>query len=165
MHPITIPALVLCATLAAAACSETGADLRQQLERYAADADALVAALDDGEASDTLAPRTQALLDLSLAILPGYLNARPECTDYLTAAAAIATQWSHLTAEQIERDYHRDGALPKSEATAVCYHMKDLIVHPATALALMAQPDVDRAQIRDELHEVAIHARVVAQQP
>lgn len=57
------------------------------------------------------------------------------------------------------------GLLPKSETTGVCYHMKDLIVHPARALALLAQASIDRAQVSDEIHEVAVHARVVRLKP
>ena len=39
--------------------------------------------------------------------------------------------------------------------------MKDLVVHPATALALLNQPEVDREQVRHEMAEVAAHAGAV----
>jgi hypothetical protein len=136
-----------------------------RLQRYTAEAEAMVTAVDDGEDVARLAPRAQSLLDLSLAMLPYYLAVRPECEAYLNAAATIAMQWPNLTPDAIEADYHRDGALPMSEHTAVCYHMKDLIVHPATALALLQLPEPPRDQVRHEIHEVAVHAGVVAQQP
>ena len=62
--------------------------------------------------------------------------------------------------EQIEHDYHEDGALPKMPRSE-CYHMKDVVVHPATALALLAQPEPDREQVHNEIFEVVTHAMAV----
>lgn len=43
--------------------------------------------------------------------------------------------------------------------------MKDLIVHPATVLALLAQDEVDRGQVRDEIAELGAHAEAVKLRP
>lgn len=141
------------------------AEAQAQLDQYAADAEAMVAAVDGGADTDALSAAAQSLMDQAMAILPAYLSVRPECSEYLTAAAGVTEGWADMTPDEIERDYHRDEALPKSDATAACYHFKDLIVHPATALSLLAQPDVDLEKVREEIHEVAVHAQVVKQQP
>ena len=62
-----------------------------------------------------------------------------------------------LTLEEIERDYHADGALP--EAPDFCYHAKDLIVHPATVILLTREPDSEltRGRIGAEIQEVRAH--------
>ncbi len=140
-------------------------DTQAQLDQYAADAEAMVAALDGNADIDALSAAAQSLMDQSITMLPAYLVVRPECGDYLSAAAKVTQTWSEMTPDDIERDFHRDEALPKSETTAACYHFKDLIVHPATALSLLAQPDVNRESVRDEIHEVAVHALVVKQNP
>ena len=61
--------------------------------------------------------------------------------------------------EAIERDYHADGKLPPMKR-AVCYHAKDLLVHPAT-MAVIAKTQKDspktREMISHELEEVLAH--------
>ena len=133
----------------------------EQLGAYAEQAQAFVAALDDGADNAELARQAQALLDLSAQIIPEYVEVYPGCDAHLTAALKIREQWSALDPDTIERDYHQDAALPEPEPGADCYHAKDLVVHPATALALLNQPEVDRQQVRHEMAEVAAHAGAV----
>lgn len=108
-----------------------------------------------------LQPMAQRMLDLGVSVVPDYVTAVPDCQRYLEEAAKIESRWSELDPEVIERDYHQDGALPPMPNNVDCYHMKDVVVHPATALALLAQPDVDRDQVRLEIFEVVSHAIAV----
>jgi hypothetical protein len=101
------------------------------------------------------------LMRLGASMVPAYVQRHPHCADYLQATLAIMELWPQLELETIERDYHEDGALPATDNVAVCYHLKDLIVHPATVLALLAQPEVDFAAARREIEETLAHASVV----
>lgn len=103
----------------------------------------------------------QRMLDLGVSVVPDYVTAVPDCQRYLEEAAKIESRWPELDPEVIERDYHQDGALPPMPNNVDCYHMKDVVVHPATALAILAQPEVDRDQVRLEIFEVVSHAIAV----
>ena len=70
-----------------------------------------------------------------------------------------------LSIDTIERDYHHDAALPKPAHEgnrALCYQMKDLLVHPLTALRLLREQPVDVDSIRHEIVEVIAHGRALA---
>lgn len=108
-----------------------------------------------------LQPLAQRMLELGVQVVPDYVGAVPDCKAYLEEAAKIESRWATLDPEVIERDYHQDGALPPMPQNVDCYHMKDVVVHPATALALLAQPVVDREQVRLEISEVVSHAIAV----
>ena len=142
----------------------------------AAPADPVLTALDDyerraralakqlGAAGEPAALReaSTALVDLSATVAPAFAARQPQCAAYLDAALRVREAWPTLDVATIERDYHDDGALPKvAEGGAACYHMKDLIVHPATVLVLLAQPELDRAQARKEIDEVLAHVGAV----
>lgn len=170
--------LLLCGAGLAAACGNGEAPpaavadrpaLSQQaqatLGEYVDNTRALLARIDDGASADELRDGVQALLDQGLSVLPDYTRVRPECQAYLTAAARIAEQWPALDLDSIERDYHDDGALPTSAATPACYNMKDLVVHPATGLAILAQPQPDLDQLRHELAELVAHGLAVQRMP
>ena len=94
-------------------------------------------------------------------MVPGYIQRFPECRAYLEAAVKVRDIWQSLDAEKMERDYHHDGALPGHGDTPVCYHVKDLVVHPATALVLLAQSPPDFVQAQAEIAEVVQHAGFV----
>ncbi len=131
------------------------------LQTYATKASAFVQSFDSGADDATLSAQAQALMDLSETIVPAYVEVYPGCKEHLNAALKITDTWQDLDPETIERDYHQDAALPDPAPGADCYHMKDLVVHPATALALLNQPEVDREQVRHEMAEVAAHAGAV----
>jgi hypothetical protein len=133
--------------------------LQTQLRQYETDARACVSAV-----RDAALPQAQACAQqlLAAAMTPAYTARKPECKAYLEATLKIREAWPALSPETIERDYHHDAALPASETTTVCYHMKDLIVHPATALRLLSLPEPGRQQAARELEEVVAHAGVVA---
>ena len=56
--------------------------------------------------------------------------------------------------ESLEKNYHQDEALPKAPDN--CYHVKDLLVHPATAAI-----SNDRKAIVHEIREVLAHLQLV----
>ena len=103
------------------------------------------------------------LLHLSERITPTFVDRRPECKTYLKAALRIRHLWYALEPEVIERDYHDDQALPTEGISPACYHMKDLIVHPASAAALLMLEEPDYEQAKREIDEVLAHVGVVRQ--
>ncbi|GIX32505.1 MAG: hypothetical protein KatS3mg125_0461 [Lysobacterales bacterium] len=107
-----------------------------------------------------LEERATELLRLASAIAPAFIEAQPACRAYLEAALTVKERWPLLGPESIERDFHQDGALPKG-APALCYHMKDLIVHPATVLVLLAHGVQDVTVLRRELDEILAHVQAV----
>lgn len=141
------------------------ASAQATLDSYVEATRGLLADIDAGAAPEALRSGVQSLLDQGLAVLPAYLELRPECRAYLTAAARIAELWPALDLDSIESDYHDDAALPTSADTPACYNMKDLIVHPATGLAILAQPQPDLAQLRNELAELVAHGLAVQRNP
>lgn len=131
------------------------------LSRYEQEAVALASAIGDGRAdSQTLAAAT-ALIDIGAELTPAFVARNPACDDYLSAALAIRTKLDTLDAETAERDYHDDAALPTAGIVPACYHMKDLIVHPATAVLLLRQAEPDFKSARHEIDEVIAHVSVV----
>lgn len=132
-------------------------DLAAALERYERRLGEAIAAV---EAPGPLREHARELLELASAITPAFIAAHPDCGPYLEAALTVKERWPLLGPESIERDFHRDGALPPG-APALCYHMKDLIVHPATVLVLLAHGEGDRAVLRRELDEIGAHIGAV----
>ena len=134
----------------------------EALDRYAEAARTHAAAIEAGEAVETLSAQGDELVKIAASVLPDFLTVRPDCREYLEKALALHEIWTTLSAEDIEAGYHKDGALPKIEDAAACYHMKDLIVHPITAQALLAEDaEGNRAQARLEIDEVVAHVAVV----
>lgn len=121
----------------------------------------LLGHLQEGADPAALSESADRLMRLGAGMVPAYVERHPHCADYLQATLAIMELWPQLDLETIEHDYHEDGALPATDNVAVCYHLKDLIVHPATVLALLAQPEVDFAAARREIEETLAHASVV----
>lgn len=141
------------------------ADSLSVLEKYEAVAQGMVDALDAGEPAQALAGQGELLAGMAAGLLPDFLRLRPGCTDYLQAAAALREHWQSLTVAQIEAGYHQDGELPAIDGgdahASGCYHMKDLIVHPITAQAVLVQTPEDRDAARREIVEVITHIAVV----
>lgn len=131
-----------------------------QLDAYVVEARALVAAVDAGNASEQ-GPALQRLASRADAMIAPFVEQFPVCGDYLKAAQGLNSMWPRLSLERIEADYHKDGALPRVENAqdrALCYQMKDLLVHPLTGLRLLKEPELDVASLRNEIDEVVSHA-------
>ncbi|MBL91655.1 MAG: hypothetical protein CMH56_07555 [Myxococcales bacterium] len=100
-----------------------------------------------------------ALTETGRQFLPGLIKKYPACKAYLEAVDAVALTMKDLPVEDIERDYHQDGKLPKM-ADGNCYHGKDLVVHPATVAALAKNgivTDEQRKSAENEIAEVLAH--------
>lgn len=121
----------------------------------------LLGKLQDDADPAALSESADRLMRLGAGMVPAYVERHPHCADYLQATLAIMELWPQLDLDTIEHDFHEDGALPATDNVAVCYHLKDLIVHPATVLALLARPEVDFAAARREIEETLAHASVV----
>lgn len=150
---ITALCLVLACPLA---CQTTSAD-RSDIERYQTGALALLDDLAAGQPLTRIRDRAQHLSELSQTILGDFAVRYPPCGRYLNGALGVMKKLDTLTLEEIERDYHADGALP--DAPDFCYHAKDLIVHPATVILLTREPDTEltRGRISAEIQEVRAH--------
>ncbi|MDQ3288485.1 MAG: hypothetical protein M3Q42_09535 [Pseudomonadota bacterium] len=136
----------------------------ETIERYTVEAQALSAKLRPGVDVAAAAQAAELLLALGAEIVPAYVERHPHCGAYLAAVLQVKEAWRSMDAATLERDFHKDAALPEVEGDVkVCYHMKDLVVHPATALALLSQspPAIDAAQ--KEITEVIAHSLIVRQ--
>lgn len=131
------------------------------LAQYRQDAEQLGEAMANEAPVDRLDAQLAELGARAQQMIPEYVEVEPACTDYLAAAAEILSAWRETPLEVIERDYHADGALPTTADTGRCYSFKDLIVHPATARALLAQTPPDRDAAMAEIEEVIAHAERV----
>lgn len=56
-----------------------------------------------------------------------------------------------LPLDKIEKYYHTDGKLPLLKE-AICYHAKDLLVHPAAAVVI-SKTFADTAPTRDKIKQ------------
>ncbi len=124
----------------------------------------VVAALESGADPASQAAPLQALARQANALIDPFAARFPACTEYLTATRVLNDRWQSLSLEQIEKDFHHDGALPavaEPQDRALCYQMKDLLVHPLTALRMLGESPVDRAGIEHEIVEVIAHARAL----
>jgi hypothetical protein len=75
------------------------------------------------------------LTDLSLQLLPNFVKKQSICLGYIQDAMAAKVEILTLPLSDVEEYYHADGKLPAMQA-AVCYHAKDLLIHPATAVVM-----------------------------
>ena len=90
-------------------------------------------------------------------IMGAALKAHPECLSYFTALNVLRKQLSTIDIDTLERDFYKDGALPKNKNQA-CYHVKDLVVHPATVLVgLRADVAMKKVDMTREIVEVLGH--------
>ncbi len=111
------------------------------------------------ETFNHLALSSEKLTELSMELLPSFVKKQPICEEYINAVIAAQPIMLTLYLDDIERDYHADGKLPVIK-DASCYHAKDLLVHPATAVVisktLEATPET-REQLKHEMEEVLEH--------
>jgi len=155
---------VLCSLLFAAPVHAAD-PLGEGLVAYRDAARSVAADLEAGVEPQSLAPALAALSERAAALVEPFSARRPACADYLRAASALRDRWSTMTLDEIEQGYHRDDALPAiadPNARAVCYQMKDLIVHPLSALRLLQEDAVDTSALRHEVVEVVAHSQALA---
>ena len=133
--------------------------MHPRLAEYRTLAKGLMAAIDSGEKAEAVNQKARALMDSGTAILPVFQERHPDCSAYLKTLIAALPTMGKLSLDEIERDYHADGKLPKSPNEG-CYHAKDLVVHPATVIILsqagLKTKDA-RAKATAEIAEVLAH--------
>lgn len=158
---------LLAAALAAALlvpAPAVGDPLAAGLQNYIDAAEGFVTALDGGAEPSSLDPTLAGLVDEAEGLLAPFSAQHPACASYLQAASRLTGSWAQLSLDAIERDYHHDGALPPiadANDRTLCYQMKDLLVHPLTARRLLAEPSLDRSQLRHEIVEVLAHGKAL----
>lgn len=160
-----IPRLLAALALGLVCAPGSADDVDAAFKTYVERAEAVVAALERGVAPESQQQPLQAMSDLAADMIPPFSLRYPGCSRYLEAALNLRTSWSSLSIDTIERDYHHDAALPKPAHEgnrALCYQMKDLLVHPLTALRLLREQPVDVDSIRHEIVEVIAHGRALA---
>ena len=128
--------------------------------KYRAEAEALVAAIDGGIDAAEVGRLAENLTKTGLAMLPAMIETHAECKAYLEAIIAVGDKLKDMPLAEIEAGYHSDGKLPETPSAA-CYHGKDLVVHPATVVALVNGGLTDREQAKAEITEVLGHLGAV----
>lgn len=113
---------------------------------------------------DKISKEASALVEMSKPLLKAFKGKEKECAAYIDAILKVGDQLSSMPLEKIESDYHEDKALPKAPGS--CHHAKDLIVHPATVVALgkanLKAKDKDVYQkMLAELVELSAHLKAV----
>jgi len=126
---------------------------------YRTQADTLVAEIKAKKPAAEIAQLATTLTNTGLSIAPIVATKFAACKEYIAAVIAAAPTMHTLPLEEIESGYHKDGKLPKN-SQGECYHAKDLVVHPATVVALakagLGTPEGDAAA-EAEIVEVLTH--------
>ena len=134
-------------------------------EQYLEQANTLLSNIRARKDAASLEAESAELVALSQALIKEFVVKYPQCTDYLAALTDVATVIASLPIAEIDSGYHSDGKLPKFN-DPVCYHAKDLLVHPATVqanarLGLVEQHAYQDAEL--DIIEVIAHFEQVEQ--
>ena len=70
------------------------------------------------------------LRSLSIVLLSNAQTTHSQCGDYLAPVVSAVTSLASMAAVDIERQYLNEAALPEFD-DPLCYHIKELVVHPA----------------------------------
>ena len=149
----------------------SGDEMRQRLSitaglltEYEIEAKKLVSNLNNSSSAD-IRKQASTLLELSENVISSAQYRLPQCDEYLAKTLMLKNNLQEISLENLEKDYHHDGALPK--APSECYHTKDLFVHPATVIVLTRDNPVlneaIKSSIHDEITEVLAHTEIVRQ--
>ena len=132
------------------------------IDAYKSDASRLVDSLQkEGIDDATLRKMASSILVQGYKIMGAALKVHPECLSYFTALNLLKKQLSTIDIDTLERDFHKGGALPKNKNQS-CYHVKDLVVHPATVLVgLRADVAMKKVDMTREIVEVLGHLHEV----
>ncbi len=136
------------------------------LADYEIAAKKLVASLENNTIkSSDINKYAKKLLSLSENVFESARFRLPQCDEYLAQTLALKNNLQKISHDNLEKDYHHDGALPK--APVECYHTKDLFVHPATVIVLTrddpALTQKTKTSINAEITEVLAHTELVRQ--
>ena len=123
---------------------------------YLEQANGLVSAIKGNQSAESIAKLGSILTQTGVGLAPAVLVRFPQCKPYLDAVVAASGTMHTLPLKEIDSGYHEDGKLPKN-TQGECYHAKDLVVHPATVVALANSGLADRAAAENEIAEVLTH--------
>jgi hypothetical protein len=134
------------------------------IAEYEIEAKRLVSDLASSElTSDSVNKHAYKLIDISESILLMTRFRLPQCDAYLSQSMVLKDKLDTISHEQLEKDYHLDGALP--QAPGECYHTKDMFVHPATVAVLNRDDptlsEETRKTMNAEITEVLAHTEIV----
>lgn len=134
-------------------------------KQYEIETKTLLQAITASKPAAEIEQQASALTQTGLLLIPMIGKKYPQCIAYFEALTKASSQLTQLSLKEIEKDYHRDGKLPKSPDGS-CYHGKDLVVHPATVV-IMARGGLktseEQQSARHELEEVLAHLSSVLQ--
>lgn len=136
------------------------------LANYEIAAKKLIGDLDvETSTSESISNQAKELISLSEEVISSAQFRLPQCKEYLEKSLVLKKQLQKISHENLEKDYHHDGALPK--APTECYHTKDLFVHPATVIVLTRDDttlnEKTKSSINSEITEVLAHIELVRQ--
>ena len=130
---------------------ETRAELMAALDVYDDQMTELTNLLRDGGDAAAVEASTRRLIATSVRIVRGHLAVREDCPDYLNASLKVVDRMETIGEEAMENEFHKDGALPPGSPH--CYHVKDLLVHPATVIVLLREGGLEERR-QDMLREI-----------
>ncbi|QTL37014.1 hypothetical protein [Pseudoalteromonas viridis] len=155
-------ALLGCSEQAEQANASTATPIqpRDTLHRYRLIASDLLTNIRIQTPAEAIAQQAEGLMHEAGPVLAHFNQAYPQCGAYLDAVLGAVQMLPTLTLQQLEQDYHDAQALP-TLADPVCYHPKELLVHPAK-VAVMAKAGLsdDEAYLDAELDLVELMAHV-----
>lgn len=134
-------------------------------KQYQHEAKKLLASIRARKASAAIVIEAQMLVANSRTLLSEFTLKYPQCREYLTALDKMADVIVTLPPQEIESGYQSGGKLPKFD-DPICYHAKNLLVHPAKvqAIALLGMNDEPAYQGAEmEVVETIAHLEQVKQ--
>ncbi|TMP32363.1 hypothetical protein CWB99_01950 [Pseudoalteromonas rubra] len=98
-------------------------------------------------------------------VLDAFNLAYPQCQPYFNAVQTIGGSLSGLSLDELEQGYHDGNKLPELP-DPVCYHGKELMLHPARVLVIVKDglgDDESYLEAELEMVEAMAHAEQVKQ--
>lgn len=133
---------------------QTKARLQENLSSYGELLVRSLATLQSSDDVEEIREGIKPLVDRSVPIIDDYKLLHPESREYLRAAKTALHRLRSLTEDAIEREYHEGIRLPeRPDDGGTAYHVKDLLVHPATVLILLRDGDLAERRA-DMIHEI-----------
>lgn len=137
-----------------------GQRLKEHLNAYETQQTLVLELLQESEDSERIARETRILVDLSIPIIDIYMQINPRSRAFLSATKGVFVKLDTINEEAIERDYHDEEILPaRPDDQGTSYHIKDLLVHPATVLVLLREEGLEtrREDMIDEIRRNVAH--------
>ncbi|MCH8475087.1 MAG: hypothetical protein LAT55_07660 [Opitutales bacterium] len=145
-----------------AARSAAKEKLAELLDTYETQQGVVLNLLHNSDDPAAVERETRTLVELSLPVLDAYTEVNPRSRTYLMASKRVMDVLDTISEEAIERDYHDEAILPaRPDDGGTSYHVKDLLIHPATVLVLLREEGLE-ARRDDMIHEIERNINHVA---